>query len=65
MPNFKVAVILNSSQVFIVKADNPVQAIEKISDAWDNNKIELDNPDYPEADFSLIGNASDDAFAVL
>lgn len=65
MPNFKVAVILNLSQVFIVKADNPEQAIEKISDAWDNNKIELDNPDYSEADFSFISNARDDALTVL
>ena len=57
MPNFKVAVIVNSSQVFIVEADDPEHAVEKISYAWDNSLISLDNPDTSEADFAFIAPA--------
>ena len=65
MPKFRVAIIRTETQSFIIEAQNSSEAIEKISDAWDNNKIELDNPDYSEADFSFIGNVRDDALAVL
>lgn len=57
MPQFNVAVIVNSSQVFTVEADNPEHAIDKISYAWDNSLISLDNPDSSEADFAVIGIA--------
>lgn len=57
MPKFKVAVIVNSSQVFTVEADDPELAVEKISHAWDNSLISIDNPDSSEADFAVIGLA--------
>ena len=65
MPKFKIAVIVNSSQVFIIQADDPELAVEKISDAWDNSLISLDNPDSSEADFAFISPAGDDELAVL
>ena len=65
MPNFRVAIFKTSSQIFIVEADNRAKAIKKISDAWDNGIIDLDNPDISEADFSLIGYADENARAIL
>lgn len=65
MPKFRVAIFHNSSQVFIVEADNRASAIEKISDDWDNGEIELDNPDICDADFSIIGCADDNVRAIL
>ncbi len=43
------------SQVFAVEADDSAEAIERISDAWDNGRIELDNPELCDTDFSLLG----------
>lgn len=65
MAKFRVAITLVSSGVFIVEAQNGAEAIEKISDAWDNSLIEIDEPDMSDADFSLIGRADDNARAVL
>jgi hypothetical protein len=65
MPNFRVAIFQTSSQIFIVEADNRAKAIEKISDAWDNGIIDLDNPDISDTDFSLIGHAEENARSVL
>ena len=65
MPKFRVAIIRTETQVFIVEAQNNSEAIEKISYAWDNGDIELDNPDTSDTDFSLIGRAEENARAVL
>ena len=65
MAKFRIAIYRTEAQTFIVEADNRAKAIEKISDAWDNSIIELDNPDMSEADFSLIGYADDNTRAIL
>ena len=65
MPKFRVAIIRTETQSFIVEAQNSTEAIEKISYAWDNGDIELDNPDTSDTDFSLIGRAEENARAVL
>ena len=65
MPKFRVAIIRTETQVFIVEAQNNSEAIEKISHAWGDGYIELDNPDTSDTDFSLIGRADENARAVL
>ena len=65
MAKFKVAIIHTEAQAFIVEALNSSEAIEKISDAWDNGEIELDDPDTSDTDFSLIGRAEKNARATL
>ena len=65
MAKFKVAIIHTEAQAFIVEALNSSEAIEKISYAWDNGDIELDNPDTSDTDFSIIGRADENARAVL
>ena len=65
MPKFRVAIIRTETQVFIVEAQNSTEAIEKISDAWDNGEAELDNLDTSDTDFSLIGRADEKAKAAL
>ena len=65
MAKFKVAIIRTETQVFTVEAENSTEAIEKISDAWDNGTIELDNPDTSDTDFSIIGRADEKAKVTL
>ena len=65
MAKFRVAIIRTETQVFIVEAQNSTEAIEKISDAWDNGEAELDNLDTSDTDFSLIGRADEKAKAAL
>ena len=65
MPKFRVAIIRTETQSFIVEAEHSIEAVEKVSDAWDNGDIELDNPDICDTDFSLIGQAEENARAVL
>ena len=65
MPKFRVAILRTETQSFIVEAQNSTEAIEKISYAWDNGDIELDNPDICDTDFSLIGRAEENARSVL
>ena len=65
MPKFSVAIIRTEAQSFIVEAQNSTEAIEKISDAWDNGELELDDPDTSDTDFSLIGRAEENVRAVL
>ena len=65
MPKFRVAIIRTETQSFIVEAEHSTEAIEKISDAWDNGELELDDPDTSDTDFSLIGRADENARAVL
>ena len=54
MHKFRVAIIRTETQSFTVEARNSTEAIEKISDAWDNGDIELDYPDTSDTDFSLM-----------
>ena len=65
MAKFSVAIIRTETQVFTVDAENSSEAIEKVSDAWNEGLIELDNPDTCDTDFSLIGRADENAMAVL
>lgn len=65
MPKFRVAIIRTETQSFIIEAQNSSEAIEKISDAWDNGELELDDPDTSDTDFSLIGRAEKNARATL
>ena len=65
MHKFSVATIRTEIQVFTVEAQNSTEAIEKISDAWDNGNIEIDNPDTSDTDFSLIGRADENARTTL
>lgn len=65
MAKFSIAINRTETQVFTVEAQNCTEAVEKISDAWDNGKIELDNPDISDTDFSIIGRADEKARAVL
>ena len=65
MAKFRVAIIRTETQSFTVEAQNSTEAIEKISDAWDNGDIELDNLDTSDTDFSLIGRADEKAKATL
>jgi hypothetical protein len=62
---FRVAVIRAEAQIFIIEAENSTEAVEKISDAWYNGTIELNNPDTSDTDFSFIGRADDNARAVI
>lgn len=57
MAKFRVAITRTETQVFTVEALNSAEAVEKISDAWDEGHIELDNPELCDTDFSLIGRA--------
>ncbi|MBR0167537.1 MAG: hypothetical protein IJQ08_02590 [Synergistaceae bacterium] len=57
MAKFKVAITRTESQIFTVKANNSAEAIEKISDAWNEGCIEMDNPEITDTDFSFIGRA--------
>ena len=61
MTKFRVAIIRTETQSFIIEAQNSSEAIEKISDAWDNGELELDDPDTSDTDFSLIGRAEKNA----
>ena len=65
MPKFSVAIIRTETQSFIVEAEHSIEAVEKVSDAWGDGDIELDNPDTSDTDFSLIGRADENARAVL
>ena len=42
---FKVAIIRTETQSFIVEAENSTEVVDILSDEWDNDTIELDNPD--------------------
>ena len=57
MAKFTVAITHTETQVFTVEAQNSAEAVQRISDAWDNGRIELDNPEICDTDFSLIGRA--------
>ncbi len=57
MTKFKVAITRTETQVFIVEAHNSAEAVERISNAWDEGRIELDSPEVCDTDFSLIGRA--------
>ena len=57
MTKFKVAITRTESQVFTIEADSSAEAVERISDAWDEGRIELDNPELCDTDFYFIGRA--------
>ncbi|MBR0279802.1 MAG: hypothetical protein IJQ75_07485 [Synergistaceae bacterium] len=57
MAKFKVAITRTESQIFTVEANNSAEAIEKISDAWNEGCIEMDNPEITDTDFSFIGRS--------
>ena len=57
MAKFKVAITRTETQVFTIEADNSAEAVERISEAWDEGRIELDSPELCDTDFSLIGRA--------
>ena len=57
MAKFKVAITRNETQVFTIEADNSAEAVERISEAWNEGRIELDSPELCDTDFSLIGRA--------
>ncbi len=59
MAKFKVAITRTEAQVFTVEAHNSTEAVEKISDAWDYGRIEMDNPELCDTDFSFIGRAEE------
>ena len=65
MAKFSVAITHTETQVFTVDAEDSEEAIEKISDAWDNGTIELDDPDTCDTDFSLIRRADEKVRVVL
>lgn len=65
MAKFRVAIIRTETQVFTVEAENSTEAIERISDAWDNGYIELVDPDISDTDFSLIGRTDENVRATL
>ena len=54
MTKFKVAITQNLSQVFTVDAHNAEQAVNKISEAFENGVITLNAPDFYETDFIVI-----------
>ena len=54
MTKFIVAITRTETQVFTIEADNSAEAVEKISDAWNEGCIELDNPELCDTDFSFI-----------
>ena len=62
---FKVAITHTETQSFIIEAQNCSEAVDILSDAWDNGTIELNNPDTSDTDFSLIGRSDDNARATL
>lgn len=57
MAKFRVALIRIETQTFTIEAENSADAVDKISDAWDNGELELDNPELCDTDFFLIGRA--------
>ena len=57
MAKFKVAITRTETQVFTVEAQDSTEAIQRIADAWNEGRIELDNPELCDTDFSLIGRA--------
>ena len=57
MAKFKVAITRTETQVFTVDAQDSAEAVERISEAWNEGRIELDNPELCDTDFSLIGRA--------
>ena len=57
MAKFKVAITRTETQVSTIEADNSAEAVERISEAWDEGRIELDSPELCDTDFSLIGRA--------
>ena len=57
MARFKVAITRTESQVFTIEADNSAEAVERISEEWDEGRIELDSPELCDTDFSFIGRA--------
>ena len=65
MAKFSVAIIHTATQGFTVEVQNSSDAVEKVSDAWDEGLIELENPDTSDTDFYLIGRADENARAVL
>lgn len=65
MAKFRIAIIHTEAQAFIVEAQNSSEAVEKISDAWDNGDVELDDPDTSDTDFFLIGRAEEKVRAEL
>ena len=65
MAKFKVAIIHTEAQAFIVEAENGSEALDKLSDAWDNGEIELDDPDNCDTDFFLIGRTEENVRAEL
>ena len=65
MAKFKVAITRTETQVFTVEAHDSAEAVEKVSDAWDEGLIELDDPDTCDTDFSLIRRADEKVRVVL
>ena len=65
MAKFKVAIIHTEAQAFIVEALNSSEAVDRLSNAWDNGDVELDDPDTCDTDFFIIGRARENAGAVL
>lgn len=57
MAKFKVAITRTETQVFTVEAHDSAEAVEKVSDAWDEGRIELDSPEVCDTDFSFIGRS--------
>ncbi len=57
MAKFKVAITRTETQVFTVEAHDSAETVEKVSDAWDDGRIELDNPELCDTDFSFIGRS--------
>ena len=54
MTKFKIAVSQILSQIFTVDADDAEEAINKISEAFENGFITLDAPDLCETDFIIV-----------
>ena len=65
MAKFRVAIYRTEAQAFIVEAENGSEAVDILSDAWDNGKVELDNPDQSDTDFVLINRDEDNVRAML
>ncbi len=57
MAKFRVAITRTEMQVFNIEAQDSAEAVERISEAWNEGRIELDNPELCDTDFSLIGRA--------
>ncbi len=65
MPKFRVAIIRTETHVFVIESQNSSEAVEKVSDAWDEGLIDIDNLDTSDTDFSLIGRANENVRAAL